>query len=232
MEAFHRQIDLLDPSDLEHLDVDLIGAGALGGTILMCLGKMGFGVRTRLTVTDFDHCEAHNLPTQWFKATDVALGRPKVDALGEMAEWVLDHEVEAVNGRFDGTEDRPVGPIVILAVDTLEERRRIWANLRNRDDVRLLVDARAGAEVVEVHVLDPARDSIEDYEASLEGEPFDEPCTRRSISYTMMGAASFVGAVIRAWVSGVSYPRSMAFDFRNFWLHVEDAGADGHRGVA
>ena len=39
-----RQLDLLTPGDLAGLDVDIVGAGALGGAILLCLGKMGFGV--------------------------------------------------------------------------------------------------------------------------------------------------------------------------------------------
>ena len=212
-----RQLELLVPGDLEGLDVDLVGAGSLGGAILLCLGKMGFGIRNRITVTDFDRCEEHNLPTQWFRPADVTMGRPKVEALTEVAAWIFDREIEPVDAHFTGAEDRRLGPIVIVAVDSLEERRRIWEQLSSRDDVRFLVDARAGAEVVEIRALDLERDSRDEYERSLEGEPFVERCTRQSISYTVIGAAAFVGSVVRAWVRRDEYPRSFVFDFHNFW---------------
>jgi molybdopterin/thiamine biosynthesis adenylyltransferase len=180
MDTFHRQADILTPEDLEGVDIDLVGAGALGGAILLCLGKMGFGIRNRLTLTDFDCCEAHNLATQWFRPSHVLLKEPKVDALGEMMALVCEREITTVKGRFTGDEPRPVGPVVILAVDSLRERRRIWERLRQRDDVRLLLDARMGAEVLELYSVDLTRDDPAAYAASLrdEGEPFEEPCTR------------------------------------------------------
>ena len=183
MEIFSRQADILSPDDLEGFDIDIVGAGSLGGAILLCLGKMGFGIHNRLTVTDFDRCEAHNLATQWFRPSHVLLRRPKVDALSEMMAWICDREVTTVEARFTGQETRPVGPVVIVAVDSLEERRRIWQRLKQRNDVRLLLDARMGAEVLEVYCVDlPPQENTAAYEASLEvdGEPFREPCTRRA----------------------------------------------------
>ena len=74
---------------------------------------------------------------------------------------------------MQGAEERRLGPIVVLAVDSLAERAAIWANLKQRDDVRLLIDARAGAEVVEIRALDLERDSREAraaYEEAGRGE--------------------------------------------------------------
>jgi hypothetical protein len=222
MERFDRQRDLLTPADLDHLNVDLVGAGSLGGALLLCLGKMGFGVRTRVTVTDFDRCEEHNLPTQWFRPGDVLLERSKVDALSDTVQWVLDFEIERVAERFTGAEERRLGPIVVLAVDSLSERRAIWANLKTRDDVQLLVDARSGGEVAEVHVVDLSRErgageAWDAYEASLEGEAFDAPCGQRSIVSTPIGGGAFVGSVVRSWGRGDAFPGRVTFDFRNFW---------------
>jgi hypothetical protein len=234
MERFDRQRDLLTPADLDHLNVDLVGAGSLGGAILLCLGKMGFGVRTRVTVTDFDRCEEHNLPTQWFRPGDVLLERSKVDALSDTVQWVLDFAIERVAERFTGAEERRLGPIVVLAVDSLSERRAIWANLKKRKDVRLVVDARAGGEVAEVWVVDLARgreagdawDAWDAYEASLEGEAYDAPCGQRSIAYTTIGAGAFVGSVVRSWVRGDAFPGRVTFDFRNFWVERGECGRD------
>ncbi len=223
MEIFSRQADILSPDDLAGFDIDIVGAGSLGGAILLCLGKMGFGIRNRLTVTDFDRCEAHNLATQWFRPSHVLLRRPKVDALSEMMAWICDREVTTVQARFTGQETRPVGPVVILAVDSLEERRRIWQRLKQRNDVRLLLDARMGAEVLEVYCVDlPPQENTAAYEASLEvdGEPFREPCTRRAILYTALGGAAMVGSLLRAYTRGETFPRHVVFDFRNFFLEL------------
>jgi molybdopterin/thiamine biosynthesis adenylyltransferase len=228
MDTFFRQADILGLDDLEGFDVDIVGAGSLGGAILLCLGKMGFGIRNRLTVTDFDRCEAHNLATQWFAPGHVLLNRPKVEAMSEMMAWVCDREITTVQSRFTGQETRAVGPVVILAVDSLEERRRIWPRLKRRDDVRLLLDARMGAEVLEVYCVDlPPQKSSAAYEASLEtdGEPFREPCTRRAILYTALGAAAVVGSLLRAYTRGEVFPRHVVFDFRNFFLEVGPSAA-------
>lgn len=221
METFLRQQELLTPEDLVGLHVDLVGAGALGGALLMTLGKMGFGLTNRITVTDFDVCEAHNLPTQWFRPGDVAARRPKVDALADTALFVLDRPVVPVNARFTGDEARPVGPIVVLAVDTLAERAAVWSRLRRRNDVRLLVDVRAGAEVVEVWAVEPGRQDLAQYEASLAGEAFEEPCTRRAVFYGVLGAAAVAGSVVRAWVQGGAFPARVTLDLRNFWIDRE-----------
>jgi molybdopterin/thiamine biosynthesis adenylyltransferase len=223
MDTFHRQAEILTPDDLAGVDVDIVGAGALGGAILLCVGKMGFGTQSRITITDFDRCEMHNLPTQWFRPSHVLLARPKVDALAETLAWVCDREVATVQERFTGAEQRRLGPVVILAVDSLDERREIWGRLKQRDDVRFLIDARMGAEVLEIYCVDLALDEHDGYERSLEsdGDPFVEPCTRRAILYTVLGGASFVGSLLRAYVRGEPYPRCLVFDFRNFLVQTD-----------
>lgn len=223
MVVFVRQREILTPDDLAGLDIDIVGAGSLGGAILLCMCKMGFGVRSRITVTDFDRCEAHNLPTQWFRRSDVALRQAKVEALAEMVAWVSERKVATVQERFTGAENRRLGPVVILAVDSLDERRRIWENLKKRSDVRLLIDARMGAEVVEIHCVDLGDGELDAYERSLVGdeEAYQEPCTRRAILYTVLGGAAFVGSLLRAHARGESHPHRVVFDFRNFLVETE-----------
>ena len=235
--TFRRQQDILTPAELAGMSVDIVGAGALGGAILLCLCKMGFGITNTLTVTDFDRCEAHNLPTQWFRPSDVLMDQAKVDALAEMVGWVCDRPITTACDRFRGDESRRLGPVVILAVDSLRERQLIWNNLRNREDVQLLVDARMGAEVLEIHCLDPRPSrtgttrpagpgSREFYEESLArpDEAFQEPCTHRGILYTTLGAAALVGSILRAHAREEDYPRHLVFDFRNFILLAHGEG--------
>lgn len=217
---FDRQSDLLTPEDLAGVDIDLVGAGALGGAILICLVKIGCGVANSIRVTDPDACEPRNLPAQWFRASDAGSRRPKVEALAETIETLCGCRIEAARARFTGAEERHLGPVVILSVDRIEERTEIWSRLRGRRDVKLLVDARMGADVVEVHTLILDRDPHELYERSLHdpADSFREPCTRRSIASTALGAAAFVGSLLRAYVKGLDFPRRVVFDFRNFWI--------------
>lgn len=217
---FLRQQDLLLPEQLEGADIDIVGGGSLGGAILLALCKMGCGIRNRVTVTDFDLCELHNLPTQWFRECHTALGAAKVDALAETVELLCERRIETFRARFTGAEGRSLGPIVVLAVDSLEERARIWENLERRDEVAFLVDARMAAEVVEIHSLVLRKDPHEAYAQSLQadGESFTEPCTHRAIVYTSFGAAAFVASMMRSYVRGLAFPRYVAFDFRNFFI--------------
>jgi molybdopterin/thiamine biosynthesis adenylyltransferase len=223
MDEYLRHRDIFTPLDAEHRDVDLVGAGALGGAILLALVKMGFGVLNRITLTDFDVCEMHNLSNQWFRRSHVLLGQGKVEALAEMVAWIGERDLVPVRARFTGGESRRVGPVVVLAIDSLEERARIWDRLRRRDDVRFVVDARMGAEVLEIHAVDPRTDDPAAYTRSLEvpeGETFEQPCTERAIFYTVLGGGAFVGSILRAWCRREPYPRHVVFDFRNFLLQT------------
>ncbi len=222
MDEFRRQHEILTPGDLDGLDIDIVGAGALGGAILLCLSKMGCGITNRVRVTDFDRCEPHNVANQWFRSSHALLGQPKVLALAEMAAFTCDREIDAIEGRFSGREDRPLGPVVALAVDSLKERQRIWEGLRERTDVRLVLDARMGAEVLELFAVDMVEDDRAAYESSLDTdeEPYAEPCTRRAIFYTVLGGTAFVGSLLRAWSRGEPFPRHIVFDFRNFLIET------------
>ena len=219
---FLRQQDLLIPGQLRDENIDIVGAGSLGGAILLALCKMGCGIENRVTVTDFDTCKIHNLPTQWFRSSHAKTNWPKVHALAEAVELLCERRIETQLGRFSGAEERPLGPVLILAVDSIEERTRIWKNVKVRSDVRFLLDARMGAEVVEIRAVVLGRDAHDVYEESLHdpAQSFAEPCTRRAIVYTSLGAAGFVASLFRSYARGLPFPRYVAFDFRNFFLET------------
>ena len=219
---FLRQQDLLTPEDLRGADVDIVGGGSLGGAILLCLCKMGCGLANRVTITDHDLCEPHNLPTQWFRTSHTILGRSKVEALADTVGFLCERQITTRRDRFSGAERRRVGPVVILAVDSIEERSRIWKGLARRDDVQLLIDARMGAEVLEIRAFVFGQDDPESYSGTLHSpeESFREPCTRRAIMYTPFGAAAFVGSLFRSWAASSPFPRYLAFDFGNFMMEA------------
>ncbi len=222
MTEFLRQAGLLTPEHLRGLHVDVVGAGALGGSSAVALCKAGCGRTNRVTVTDFDVCEEHNLPTQWFLRSHVLTKSPKVDAVAETVALLTDVEIVPVRARFTGGEERRLGPVVILAVDSLAERRRIWGRLKGRRDISLLIDARMGAEILDLYALQPGTDFVAAYERSLDdGEPLREPCTERAVVYTVVGAAGFVASIVKAFARGEPFPRQLMCDFRHFLLRAE-----------
>jgi molybdopterin/thiamine biosynthesis adenylyltransferase len=221
-----RHRDIFTPYDIVDRDLEIVGAGSLGGAILLALIKMGFGVLNRITLIDFDVCEHHNLCSQWFRKSHVLLRLPKVEALTEMVAWIGERNLVPLKERFTGEESRPLAPVVVLAVDSLEERARIWGRLKQRNDVRFVVDARMGSEVLEVYAVDLEKDDTADYARSLvvpENGSYEAPCTDRAIFYTVLGGASFVGSILRAYCRDEPYPRYVAFDFRNFMIEVRTA---------
>lgn len=226
-----RQQDLITPDHLAGLDIDLAGAGSLGGAIVLALCKMGCGLANIVRLSDPDVCEIQNLPTQWFRKSHVVLREPKALAVAEMVQLLCERTIEPRCEALTGMEPRPLGPIVILAVDSIEERAKIWGNLSRRQDVRLLIDARMGVEIVEIHAVVLGEDSSEVYASSLHApeESLVEPCTRRAVVYTTFGAAAFVASLVRAHACREPFPRYVAFDFRHFMVNTDpaSAGLDG-----
>jgi molybdopterin/thiamine biosynthesis adenylyltransferase len=220
MDNLQPEQEVLSAETLAGHHVDVVGGGRLGGPILYCLAKMGFGVSNRLTLTDFDRCKPHNLATQWFLPGHALRGCQKVEAIAETIELLCDRQITTFDARFTGTEDRLLGPIVILAVDSLLERRKIWSGLKRRSEPIFLIDARVGLEMLEVFCADLGRDALEPYERSLEGEgdANDGDCRRAAFFYTTLGAAAYVGRLVRARVLGEPCPRWAAFDFNGFLL--------------
>jgi len=220
-----RQMDILGPHEMVDLDVDIAGGGSLGGASLLVLTKMGCGVLNTITVTDFDVCREHNLPNQWFGRSHVALGQAKVEALSDMVAFIGERNLVPIHGRFTGDESRRLGPIVLLTVDSLEERAKIWNNLEKRTDVRLVIDVRMGAHVVELFAVDMRRGDRAAYEQSLvvpEGGEYEEGCGERAIFYTVLGAASFVGSILRAYCRNEPFPEHLVFDFKHFMIQVPE----------
>src|SRR3990172_9122838 len=123
-ERFLRQQDAVDMDRLSKLSISLIGAGSIGSTTAVWLGKMGI---TDLRVFDDDMVESHNWSNQMFRLEDV--GKSKVQALSEvMTSFGLDPPLVS-ESRYAG---QPLHGIVISAVDSMESRLSIWKALRSQ----------------------------------------------------------------------------------------------------
>lgn len=205
-----RQQDLFRPEQALSA-VTLIGAGGVGSAIGLLLAKMGV---PELSVFDFDTVEEHNLPSQLYRHED--LGRPKVEALADIAKGFADGQVIARAERYD---DQPLEGLVISAVDSMDVRLSLWERLRFNPAVALYVDTRMGANLAVIHCVRPCDpDDVKRYERHLypSSEASDIPCTARAIVYNTFGVASMVGALVRKWWVDGEVPRSLKMDFDSF----------------
>jgi len=204
---FLRQQDLLPPDRIGSLTITLIGAGAIGSAVALVIGKLGLG---RLIVYDADVVDEVNLAGQLYCNGQVGL--KKVDALAEVLGMFTETEVVAVPEAFDGQQ---VKGLLVTAVDSMRARRLIWKHLRGRTDVPLLLDARMGGLVGEVHVVRPGSPiEARVYRCTLhrDDEALREPCTARSISFNTAGIAAQVGSLVRSHLLGEPLPRHVVVD--------------------
>jgi len=206
---YHRQLDILDPEKAAKLNVTIIGAGAIGSFTALSLAKIGV---TNITVYDDDTVELHNIPNQWYRLSDV--GKKKVIALREIIEQFTGVKITAIPEKFDKQKAKG---FVISGVDSMDARIGIWQNLKMQFPQRYL-DARMGAEVGEIHMVNPADfDNAEQYEEkhlfpSTEAAP--GACTARSTMYCASGLAAIIAAKVSNFIN--QRPDSdLIVDFRN-----------------
>lgn len=205
--SYLRQQDLVDGGELASLSVVVIGVGAVGSFTALSLAKMGV---ERLTIFDCDKVEAHNLPNQFYRLLD--LGRPKVEALRDIIRDYAGIEIEVHQEKY---LNQPLKGVVIVAVDSMDERTKIWRAVKKFAGVGLLIDARMGAEVAQLHTINPLFD-VADYERTLypSSEAFQEPCTRKAIIYTAMGIACMICGEVKKYVQGEVNKKSLVMDFK------------------
>ena len=208
MSRYLRQEDLLPTGALQGLHVTMIGCGAVGSFAALALAKMGVG---SMTLYDPDTVEVHNLPVQFFRNDDI--GRPKVEALADQLRDMTETRVTAVPEASTG---HVVRQVLVSAVDSMTARRAIWRHIRGRREIPIYVDARMGAmvgQVLAVHPGSPVEEHAYRRTLHSQQEALQEPCTARSVIFTVLGISALVAGVVRAHVVGDPVPREMVQDF-------------------
>jgi len=203
---------------LQDLEITLVGAGRSGSFITLVLAMLGLRVR----VYDPDFLGPENQGRQLYRRCDVVARRSKVRALRQVVRSVVPwarittHDVE-----FTGHPEQERNAIVVIAVDTMRARRRIWDALRESQSLLFLVDVRLGPGQVRLHEVrfDTAGDA-EDYEASLHADPAAEvaACREETSAHAAAAAAALVAGAIAGWHDGRPRPRWVAVDLdRSQW---------------
>ena len=206
---YWRQQDIVDGDRLAQLPVTVIGAGATGSFVTLAIAKMG---AKQITVYDDDTVEEHNLPNQFYRDQD--LGVPKVRALERIVHAFAGQTIDARGERY---VDQPLAGAVVVCVDSMEQRQRIWRRVRFHPQVPLFIDTRMGAEVAIVHAINPLDpDDAKTYGDSLHGsgEAFAARCTERAIIFTALGIAAIACGKLKKFVMAEPFRKTVVRDFR------------------
>jgi NAD(P)-dependent dehydrogenase (short-subunit alcohol dehydrogenase family) len=211
---FLRQLDIADPAKFKDKPVTVIGAGGIGAATVVSLAKTGFET---ITVYDFDTLEEHNLPNQllpiWVGDQDtLQWGKPT--ALFHLVHDLADISITPVNERY---VDQALGEIVVVAVDSLEARREIWKAVSQSMDVEFMIDGRMAITSMDIYSVDMLSEgAVEAYEATLEGEAEDLPCTARATMFNAFIIAGHIGALVVAKLNDWPYPFRFYYNVRSW----------------
>lgn len=190
--VFHRQLAIYNPSEAQ-IPVTILGAGMIGSPTSWLLSKLGV---QDIKIYDGDKIEKHNFPNQMYPKG--AIGNYKVSSLQEiLSEWsysnIAAYPEYWEGGDFEG--------IVISGVDSLEVRRKIFAQVKMRQKVKLFIDGRIGGQQISVYCINPIDyDQCKFYEDSLVKKAEDLPCTQRGVIDVSFSCASFITRAVREFL--------------------------------
>ena len=211
---------------LQDIEVTLVGAGRAGSQIALVLAMLGVGLR----VYDGDRLGAENEGLQLYRSRDVRAGRRKVHALRGLVRAVVPGcrmRVHPVS--FEARRRQARSPVVVLAVDTMEVRRRLWERLSGAPGLLLLIDVRLGAGLLRLHEVRPGdTGDVAAYEASLYDDETAAAgdCSDAATTHAASAAAALVAGALRGFIEGLpARPRWIGLDLdRGLWASGRRAG--------
>ena len=213
---FKGQKGIVTPIELI-FPISIVGAGGIGSWTVFALAKMGC---LSLTVIDFDKVEEHNVPSQLYAPQDVGLS--KVDALQKIIRTFTGTVIIPFSGKMQEfvASGLHLGSVVICAVDSMEERKKIWEIVKPMfGEVSLYIDARMGGEQLRVFCISPFNaDSIVKYQKNMESvtKVDPTPCTEKTIIYNTFMVGACVASIVKKYAKRQSVDFEYNFDCSNF----------------
>ena len=99
--------------------------------------------------------------------------------------------------------------VVIVCVDNMATRQKVWQKVRLNIRVPLFIDARMGGMIAQVFALNPCLpDEMRGYEGLLftDEEAVEIPCTAQAIIYNTFMIAAIIGAIIKSHAKQEALP--------------------------
>lgn len=205
-----RHMELFDPHKF-NTPVTVIGCGATGSWLTLCLAKLGI---RDITVYDFDTVEAHNIPNQAFSISQI--GRPKVDALYDEISYTTGTQIKVRNGKYI---NQRLSGIVFLMVDSMAERKRIWENcIKMKPSINLLIEPRMGLDVGRIYNVEPINlTHIKKYENTYYEDDVAEVSAcgaSMTVITTALGIASWCTRQLINWQNKEEIDNEILIDFK------------------
>lgn len=186
-----RQSEIINGKKLQKESVTIIGIGSIGSFTALTLSKMGVG---KMRSYEQDGVSLLNLPGQFYRNKDV--GQFKSDALPEiLKEFSGIQDIKCYNKFY---KKQRLGKTVIVAVDSLETRKKIWKEFLRQPQCKNLIEARMGAELCKIYTItDKSRKTQKFYNDALKGKPIPLPCTAKTIIYNVLIAAGLISRMYK-----------------------------------
>jgi molybdopterin/thiamine biosynthesis adenylyltransferase len=170
-----RNMDIISPAEqlkLAESQVAVVGAGGLGGHVILLLARVGIG---RLIVVDHDRFDETNLNRQALCSRE-ALQKPKSRTALETvasinpAVRVIPHQVKISAANIDGILTG--ADVIVDALDNVHDRLMLQEAAR-RLGVPMVHGALAGFEgrIMTVYPDDPGLEQLYDAEETAEADP-------------------------------------------------------------
>lgn len=154
-----------------------------------------------MIVYDFDTVEEHNLASQFYGIQDI--GSFKLDALQKHITNFTG--IDIIKGyKFI---DQKVEGILIIAVDSMKERERIY-NVIKENPPRVIIDGRMGGDVIEIYTAH----TPDTYKKTLVDEVASVPCSERYISYSSLLIAGLITNQVKRFLKKETLTPNIIFD--------------------
>lgn len=201
-------------------EIMIVGAGGIGSYTIFNLSRIGH----ELFIVDYDNVdEGNTIGGQLYRTKDIS--KLKTTAITEICrEFGC---INKING-FSEVFSKEIGmlDICITGLDNMSTRKEVFEVWKNHvkkssnKDKCLLIDGRLTAELFEIlAVQGDKEEQVEEYEKKYlfdDSEVEELSCTAKQTTYTAMGIASFMTAILCNWLTN----RKLGMDFRETPLHT------------
>ena len=183
----------------------MVGLGNTGSHAALTIARLG--VR-QLTLFDPDRVESHNLSSQAYGWEDV--GEHKAIAIGRKIHEISENIViNQIPDKFTGQEYNSRESIVVIAVDTMKERKKIYEEMKvvrsYRGGPLLLIDARIGGPQLEVYSFT----DLDEWAKTFSDNPSQDPCGGRYICYVSVVVGGLIANQVKKFLKGEPYDKSI-----------------------
>ncbi len=110
--------------------------------------------------------------------------------------------------KFKGSEFKD-GSILIIAVDSMKERKKIHAAIKKAKlTPQLIIDGRMGGPQLEVYTCT----TMDEWEESFNDNPAKDSCGARYICYISMVIGAFIANQVKRYINNQPYKKSILFN--------------------